>query len=272
MALPARVWAQTLPPRTTPGSTVGNETIRGVIESVLGPYRILVRDNRGFVDDVTLRPGTVINPRGLRLAVGMSVTIGGFAAGSTFTAVEIDAPSEYGAPSGSPYYDYSSPGYYFDYEPNLVESPAGPAPVVKPVVVQPPPGARRGFEPPLRSTPSSRPLEDAQTPPALPSYAVPPTAYHIPSMPTGTWPAPGGASNGGRNAPVRGQAGSPQYGAPAPDYRAPSAPEYRAAAPSAPRYDPGPARSDPAPARSDPAPARSDPAPSRESSSNTKPH
>src|ERR1700738_4153873 len=103
---PAAALAQTVPPYATPGSApaLGNETIRGVIEAIEGPYRIVVRDERGFLDDVTLRQGTIINPRGLRLRAEMSVTITGYASGTTFAALEIDAPYSYDAARPGSYY------------------------------------------------------------------------------------------------------------------------------------------------------------------------
>jgi hypothetical protein len=69
-----------------------DETIQGTIASVDGPYAISVRDSRGFVDSVTLHQGTIINPTGLTLAAGQSVTILGQNAGSTFSANQIDTP------------------------------------------------------------------------------------------------------------------------------------------------------------------------------------
>jgi hypothetical protein len=53
----------------------GEEQIQGTIRSIDGKYAISVRDRRGFVDNVALHDGTVINPTGLRLAPGQRVTI-----------------------------------------------------------------------------------------------------------------------------------------------------------------------------------------------------
>ncbi len=72
-----------------------------------------VRDVRGFVDHVTLRQGTVINPTGIRLQPGFSVTVTGHTSGSTFVADEIDTPYRfygYAYPYYYPYYYY--PPYY----------------------------------------------------------------------------------------------------------------------------------------------------------------
>ena len=59
-------------------------------------------DERGFVDNVDLHPGTIINPTGLTLAPGMVVSILGYNSGSDFTANEVDTPYSYD--SGVPYY------------------------------------------------------------------------------------------------------------------------------------------------------------------------
>ncbi len=71
-----------------------------------------VRDDRGFVDNVQLHPGTVINPTGIRLAPGMAVTIYGVNRGSFFAAGEIDTPYDsYGAIPVYPYGSYAYPVY-----------------------------------------------------------------------------------------------------------------------------------------------------------------
>ena len=99
-----------------------DETIRGTIAAVNGRYSISVRDARGFVDNVRLHQGTIINPTGLTLAPGQSVTIVGSAQGSTFSANEIDTPYQtldvlpiypaygyYGYPYPYGGYQYGSP-------------------------------------------------------------------------------------------------------------------------------------------------------------------
>src|ERR1700722_10290898 len=75
-----------------PSYAGGGETIHGTIVSIHGKYNISVHDARGFVDNVSLHDGTVINPTGLTLAPGEAVTIEGSAAGGTFVANEIDTP------------------------------------------------------------------------------------------------------------------------------------------------------------------------------------
>jgi hypothetical protein len=95
----------------------GGETVNGTIASIDGKYNITVRDNRGYVDNVTLHDGTIINPTGLRLSPGQSVTIAGVASGHTFIANEIDTPySTYGVPYAYyPYYPYPAFGVGFRF-------------------------------------------------------------------------------------------------------------------------------------------------------------
>jgi len=69
---PTNASAQDVPSYAQPGR---DESIQGRIASVNGTFNISVRDNRGFVDNVELHQGTIINPTGLTLAAGMSVTI-----------------------------------------------------------------------------------------------------------------------------------------------------------------------------------------------------
>jgi hypothetical protein len=68
--------------------------IVGTVADFHGKYGLVVRDQRGALAEVTLHPGTVIKPLGLRLERGMKVTIVGQAADRTFAAAEIDAPFE----------------------------------------------------------------------------------------------------------------------------------------------------------------------------------
>ncbi|HUN30163.1 MAG TPA: hypothetical protein VMV65_10195 [Alphaproteobacteria bacterium] len=90
------------------------ETIKGTISSFNGAYTMYVRDVRGYIDDVTLHQGTIINPTGIRLQPGYPVTITGRPSGRTFLADEIDTPfrAVYGyAYPAYPYYGYPYYGY-----------------------------------------------------------------------------------------------------------------------------------------------------------------
>ena len=90
------------------------ETVRGRIAAFDGAYSLQVRDDRGFIDNLRLQQGTIINPTGIRLAPGMSVTIYGVNSGSYLTANEIDTPYDsYGALY--PVYPYPYPVYPYPY-------------------------------------------------------------------------------------------------------------------------------------------------------------
>jgi hypothetical protein len=106
---------QDLPSYAVPGDT----TIHGTVRTVDDPYHITVHDANGYVDHVTLHDGTIINPRGLKLTPGQTVTILGQPSGGTFAANEIDTPySRYGYPYPYrayypyPVYPYPAYGYY----------------------------------------------------------------------------------------------------------------------------------------------------------------
>jgi hypothetical protein len=82
------------------------ESIKGSIAGVTGKYTVRVRDEHGFVDEVQLHQGTVINPTGATLAEGMQVTVYGHTRGNVFAANEIDTPYRavtYAVPPYGPY-------------------------------------------------------------------------------------------------------------------------------------------------------------------------
>jgi hypothetical protein len=84
--------------------------IRGRVAGFDGGYDLTVRDERGFLDNVQLHQGTIINPAGLTLRPGMIVSILGYDAGSFFGANEIDTPYTFYA--GVPYC-YGHPWNYY---------------------------------------------------------------------------------------------------------------------------------------------------------------
>ena len=79
-----------------------DEQVHGRIVGFDGGYALSVRDERGFVDNVRLHPGTIINPIGLTLEPGMIVSILGYNVGPYLAANEVDAP--YTFYGGVPYY------------------------------------------------------------------------------------------------------------------------------------------------------------------------
>lgn len=71
---------------------VGDRTLHGVVVRFTpGSYGLGLLDDRGFVDNVALHPGTIIFPIGLTLQPGMRVRVRGYAAGGAFDANRIDA-------------------------------------------------------------------------------------------------------------------------------------------------------------------------------------
>jgi hypothetical protein len=110
LATPLAASAQEIPSYAdAPQVAQADEQIRGRIASFDGAYNLTVNDERGFVDNVDLHDGTIINPTGLTLAPGMIVSILGYNDGSQFSANEIDTPYSYD--SGVPYYA----GHPWDY-------------------------------------------------------------------------------------------------------------------------------------------------------------
>jgi hypothetical protein len=100
-------------PANLPSYATGEESIRGRIVAFDGKYGLQIRDERGFVDNVRLHDGTVINPTGLRLSPGQSVTILGHNTGKTFEANQIDTPyANYGA---APAFGYGPAYGYYPY-------------------------------------------------------------------------------------------------------------------------------------------------------------
>jgi hypothetical protein len=123
-AAPAGAFAQAdAPPPAAPPAPVAppsyarpDDGIHGRIVSFDGAYNLQVRDDRGYVDNVQLRQGTVINPTGVRLTPGMAVTIHGTNGGSAFIASEIDTPyNVYGPIDVGPYPVYAYPYPVYPY-------------------------------------------------------------------------------------------------------------------------------------------------------------
>jgi hypothetical protein len=124
---PAAPDAPPAPPPTyaapPPSYSSTDEVINGRVSSFDGAYSLRVNDERGYIDNVQLRQGTVINPTGIRLAAGMAVTIHGVNRGSVFAANVIDTPYQsYGAipvyPYGAyPYPVYPYPAYGYPFYP-----------------------------------------------------------------------------------------------------------------------------------------------------------
>ena len=90
----------------------GQDTqIQGTVASINGTWNITVADANGYADSVDLHQGTIINPTGLTLEPGMSVTVDGYADGPNFDAMEIDTPYQYNGPA--PVAVYYGPGAWY---------------------------------------------------------------------------------------------------------------------------------------------------------------
>lgn len=140
---------QTLPSYAQPSD---EQTVKGRITQIVDAFNIVVLDDNGYLDNVRLHRGTIINPTGLTLAVGMRVTILGYNAGAVFEANQIDTPYQYsGTLPAAVYYGpgWWYPGYVYGYGPSwsLVLGVGGtvvraPFPHRTPIVHPPYPGRR----------------------------------------------------------------------------------------------------------------------------------
>lgn len=109
---------QTLPSYAQPSD---EQTIKGRITAIVDAFNITVLDDNGYLDNVRLHRGTIINPTGLTLAVGMRVTILGYNGGEAFEANEIDTPYQYSGEIPTPVYygpGWWYPGYVYGYGPS----------------------------------------------------------------------------------------------------------------------------------------------------------
>jgi hypothetical protein len=77
-----------------------DQSVRGIVANYDGKYALQVRDRAGYLDNVRLHQGTIINPTGLPLQSGMRVVVYGYNAGRTFAAneIDVDAPPVVYAP------------------------------------------------------------------------------------------------------------------------------------------------------------------------------
>jgi len=100
-----------------------DQQIQGTVQSINSTFNITVLDSNGNLDNVELHQGTVINPTGLTLAPGMSVTIDGYDDGSgQLDANVIDTPYQYSGPAPVPVYygpGWWYPGFAYGYGPSF---------------------------------------------------------------------------------------------------------------------------------------------------------
>ena len=111
-AVPIAAQAQDAPSyaQGQPSYASGELNVHGRIVNFDGAYALQVRDEQGYIDNVQLHQGTIINPTGLTLQPGMVVSILGYNAGSYFAANEVDTP--YTFAGGVPYYAGHPWSYY----------------------------------------------------------------------------------------------------------------------------------------------------------------
>ncbi len=185
-AIPIAAYAQA-PPPSYARPRAATETVHGRIASIQGAYQITVQDDRGYFDVISLRQGTVISPRGLRLEVGMIVTVTGVNGGSTLNADVVDAlVADGGSLPADEYYD----GGYGNYPDYWIPLYAGGATIVtqpQPHPATTPPPHRRAVEPPQPNVPRRIPLGVPNRPDASgvpePRSAAPPPPAPMPPPP-----------------------------------------------------------------------------------------
>lgn len=120
LVLPVASRAQDIPPYAA--APAQDQQIHGRIESIDGTFNLTVRDDNGYLDNIQMRQGTIINPTGLTLAAGMVVTVIGYPSGQVFNAVEIDTPYSYAGPAPTPAYygpGWWYPGFAYGYGPSF---------------------------------------------------------------------------------------------------------------------------------------------------------
>jgi hypothetical protein len=111
-AAPLAAQAQNVPSyaQGQPQYANGEENIHGRITGFDGGYNLQVRDEQGYVDNIQLHQGTIINPTGITLTPGMVVSILGYNAGAYLAANEVDTP--YTFYGGVPWYGGHPWNYY----------------------------------------------------------------------------------------------------------------------------------------------------------------
>jgi hypothetical protein len=80
-------------PQVAPAQPFADEHLRGTVESFDGQEQLMLRDERGFLDDVAIGHDTRITPRGTRLVPGMRIAITGYNGGKWFDAVSVQVLS-----------------------------------------------------------------------------------------------------------------------------------------------------------------------------------
>jgi hypothetical protein len=102
------------PSYASPSYGSNEDVVRGQVVSFDGNYSLRVRDEHGYIDNVELHQGTIINPTGLKLVAGMSITVRGVNRGNVLDANQIDTP--YNSYASAPAYPVAVvPTYGYAY-------------------------------------------------------------------------------------------------------------------------------------------------------------
>jgi hypothetical protein len=138
LALAALTCAATLTvPLSATAQPFSDEHVQGTVQTFDGQERLTLRDDRGFLDEVSLGDQTRITPAGTHLTSGMRIAITGYNGGKWLdaTAIEVlggEPSSENDTPSYATRAD-GAPSYVYPYPPAYAY--AAPYPVYYPYPV-----------------------------------------------------------------------------------------------------------------------------------------
>lgn len=103
-------------PLSATAQPFSDEHVQGVVISFDGQERLTLRDDRGYVDDVSLGYETRISPEGTRIVPGMRLALTGYNGGKWFDATAIQVLAGGSAPpSDTPSYAQPSEAYDAPY-------------------------------------------------------------------------------------------------------------------------------------------------------------
>jgi hypothetical protein len=91
-------------PLSATAQPFSDEHVQGVVVSFDGQERLTLRDDRGYIDDVSLGDETRITPEGTRIVPGMRLALTGYNGGRWFDATAIRVLGGGPRPSDTPSY------------------------------------------------------------------------------------------------------------------------------------------------------------------------
>jgi hypothetical protein len=130
LAFAAPVAALAEPPAPSAPVTAARDHLVAQITNFSGKYGITVRDAKGALVSVQMHRGTVIEPVGLRLDVGMRVALTGSVRDGVFQADRIDVPDAANRRLAGTSPWYSGPAWGRSDRSGAIPAPA-PDPVVR---------------------------------------------------------------------------------------------------------------------------------------------